>query len=378
MNIGERLNIDTARLDADLQGCWGLPTHLYVGADGLELDLQAIYRKSWLYLCPTEKLAQTGDVVTGFAGDVPVVVTRAEDGGLHGFINACRHRGYKLAEGDSHKCRRLVCKYHAWSYRLNGDLAGAPGSEDDPNFPKRDLGLLPVAVDVWGQGVFINLDTGAPSFADSFPELAAVAAQMGMELAPGRYGFYRECIHDVSSNWKLWNDNFVECYHCNNIHGASFSAAYNSDIASVETHFRDRFMFSHFPPKAAASTTALRANNYRSVNFFPGRVYLQQDDLMIIAQMRPTGPESVQQIVHYFAEEGADPGRVDQWVDLWEKTFTEDGDATAVQQQVIRTGATTRNRLVPSREQAVVRFTGWIYDAYRRCLDTAPARAAAE
>ncbi len=378
MSLANRLKIEPNLWAADLSRSWGLPTHLYKGDEALEFDMLSIFRKEWLYLCPTDKLANKRDVVTGCAGDIPIVVTRAEDGELRGFVNACRHRGYQLVDRDRSKCHSLVCPYHVWSYRLNGALIQAPGSADESGFSKDDMGLLPIGVEVWGQGVFVNADAGAPSMTQSYPGINETAERIGMVLEPGQYRFHRETRHGAHANWKLWQDNFVECYHCANIHGTSFAAAYNSDIDAAETVFSDRFMSNRYPPSESSLSNELKVDKYRSMNFFPGRVYLQQRDLMIISQMRPTGPESTEQLTHFFVEDGADSDRVERWIELWDRTFREDCDAASVQQRVLRTGATTRNRLVPSREESLIHFNGWIIDSYRRQLALGVGAAAAE
>jgi len=361
-----------ARLEEDLKASWGLPSWFYVDPRVHELDLQAIFRREWQYIGPTEKLNKPGDVMVGQAGDVPVVVTRGEDGKLHGFVNVCRHRGYKVATENTQNCKRLVCRYHAWSYWLNGDLAAAPGSDEEPDFPKQDLGLLPVSVDTWGDAVFVNADPKAKRFLEVYHDLADTAAKGAMTLEPRHFSFVRETIHDVPSNWKLWYDNFAECYHCDNIHRGSFASAYESSPGSSEIQFKSRFFFSRYGPKLRATGTELRASNYRSINMFPGFLYLQQGEIMILSQMRPTAPERTCQVVHYFAEKGADPDRVEQWIDLWEQTFSEDGEATAVQQEGLRVGIVERNRLLEARERSLLFFNGQIIKAYRNYLSIPP------
>src|ERR687886_523281 len=90
------------------------------------------------------------------AGLVPVVVMRDGDGGLRGFVNVCRHRGHPVALEDGN-ARRLQCRYHGWTYGLDGRLTGAPRCRLEPGFDKSELGLQPVAVDVWRDLVFVNL-----------------------------------------------------------------------------------------------------------------------------------------------------------------------------------------------------------------------------
>jgi len=123
-------------------------------------------------------------------------------------------------------------------------------------------------------------------------------------------------------------------------------------------------MASRFAPKKDGTKVKLRADNYRSLSIFPGFLFLQQDELMILSQMRPLGPEVTEQKVHYFAPKGSDPQRVEDWIELWEQTFAEDGEAVAIQQSGLRTGIIERNRLLPGREEAVLFFNGLVIDAY--------------
>ena len=63
-------------------------------------------------------------------GDYGVLLTRDKEGVLRGFENACRHRGHELLPcGASEQARAIVCPYHAWSYRFDGSLIGAPGHQ---------------------------------------------------------------------------------------------------------------------------------------------------------------------------------------------------------------------------------------------------------
>ena len=259
-------------------------------------------------------------------------------------------------------------------------MAAAPGSDEETDFPKDQLSLLPVSVEEWGPAILVNADPNASSFLDSHPGVAESVTGLGLELDPAHYRLRCRKVHDVGSNWKVWYDNFVECYHCNHIHSDSFSAAYEADIDAVDTRFESRYMTNAYRPKTKPSTTHLRATNGRTLSAFPGFLFLQQDDLMILSQMRPTGPERTCQVVDYFAEAGSDPARVDEWIGLWEQTFTEDGDATVVQQEGLRTGAVARNRLVGSREAAVLFFNRLTCEAYKAHFDggAKPSRVGAE
>ena len=60
------------------------------------------------------------------------------EGELRAFANSCRHRGARLLN-DQGECKRIVCPYHSWSYRLDGSLAGTPGMQDVEDFDATTL-----------------------------------------------------------------------------------------------------------------------------------------------------------------------------------------------------------------------------------------------
>ena len=74
----------------------GLPLHTYYDPGVYEFEVGAVFDRAWHYLCPLEKLAHPGDVITDTVGRTPVIVTRGQDGQLHGMVNSCRHRGYRV------------------------------------------------------------------------------------------------------------------------------------------------------------------------------------------------------------------------------------------------------------------------------------------
>ncbi len=365
-----RLGLDVEAIQEGIDGRWSLPAHAYHDPAIHEFELDAIFSRRWQYFAPRESLAEPGSVVTGDVGALPVVVTRGTDGALHGFLNVCRHRGYRVVDGDCQKSR-LQCGYHAWTYHLDGSLARAPGSEPDPTFRAEEMGLLPVAVDVWAQGVFVNPDPDAVPFLEAHRRLAEVVAARGFDDDPANYRLHRAITTVNPANWKLWYDNGVECYHCRHIHGSSFAAAYDVGGDSYQWDTCDTFSHSHFEPgePGDGDDGVMRSNSYCSIQTFPGNHAVQQDDFMYMARIVPTGPESCEFVCHYFAHVDADPERVDRWIDLWDMTFSEDADAVGVQQRNLRTGRLERMRYIAESEGPVLFFSRLIWDAYREALE---------
>ena len=82
--------------------------------------------------------------MTSHAAGTPIVAVRGADGKVRAFRNACRHRGMQVASGTG--CQRaFVCRYHGWTYNLEGRLRHIPHEEGFPGFDKNDHPLVPLA-----------------------------------------------------------------------------------------------------------------------------------------------------------------------------------------------------------------------------------------
>ena len=68
---------------------------------------------------------------------------RGEDGGLRAFLNVCRHRGAQLCPAERGQTRTLQCRYHAWTYGLDGRLLRAPGLQDATGLRPRRVRARP-------------------------------------------------------------------------------------------------------------------------------------------------------------------------------------------------------------------------------------------
>src|SRR5437762_2222139 len=188
-----------------------LPAAWYSEPSVYALERERIFETEWQYAGPAEHVAAPGSYFASVAGHVPVVVTRAADATLRGFVNVCRHRAHIVAQGAG--CREtLQCPYHAWTYGLDGSLRRAPRSEREPGFDASGLSLLPVAVEAWGPFVFVNPDAGAEPLAGALGELPALMEASGLALDGLRFHSHHKWEQEV--NWKVALENYLECYHC--------------------------------------------------------------------------------------------------------------------------------------------------------------------
>lgn len=365
----EALGIDVQAEDEALAEGWNFPASWYTNPGNYGFEIDTIFTCSWQYVAGRSSLSRSGDIILGQVGNVPVVIVCDEDRELHGFINACRHRGHPVVREDGNR-KVLTCGYHGWTYNLNGTLKRAPGGEYEPTFDFKALSLMPVAVDSWGEAVFANLDINTPSYTAVYPEFESCALEKGIDKEFDGFTFDRRDTYEVNANWKIFYDNDIECYHCPTIHRTSFNAAYNTKPGEFEyyesasgdvTGYR-------FKPKAKTDEdqqeTMLRSENNRSIRTFPGFAIAQQDEIAMITQIIPTGVEACRFVIDYYVEKDADPGRVKRWLVMWDQTFHEDVEVCELIQQAVRTGGEKRNRVMSSREPGVI----WVRDRIWRSL----------
>ncbi len=67
----------------------------------------------------------------------------------------------------------ITCPYHAWAFKLDGNLAHARNCENVANFDSDKAQLVPVRLEEYAGFVFINMDPNATSVEDQLPGLGA-------------------------------------------------------------------------------------------------------------------------------------------------------------------------------------------------------------
>jgi choline monooxygenase len=197
-------------LIAALERGESLPARWYTDASIVDAEIARIFRRSWIYAGPLERLRAVGDYLTTTVGDVPVIVVRNESG-LAAFVNVCRHRRH-IVMRDCGRATALQCGYHAWTYDLAGRLTGAPRSAHEPDFALADYPLLPVRVETLGPWAFVNLDRDARPLRSQFAPVLDAIATSGVDVHALQ--LYRSESWDARANWKTMLENFLECYHC--------------------------------------------------------------------------------------------------------------------------------------------------------------------
>src|SRR6185503_19717608 len=125
------------------EGVWREPVAHYTDPGRLQAEVTRVLRRTPTPFCPSAALPQIGSYVAREVAGIPLVVVRGNDGQVRAFRNACRHRGMQVASGTG-CARALVCRYHGWTYNLEGRLRHIPHEAGFPGFDKEAHPLVPV------------------------------------------------------------------------------------------------------------------------------------------------------------------------------------------------------------------------------------------
>ncbi len=193
-----------------------LPARFYVDAAMPTLERRVVFDRSWQLVAHVSQLRNPGDHVVADLAGLPVIAVRGADGAIRAFHNVCRHRAGPIAQCDGLAAKALRCRYHGWTYSLEGQLRSAPEMQDALDFNLADIRLPQLAVVVWQGLVFAAVDAAqAPGF-DAF--VAGIDARLGPGQGLENYGRHHRIGYDLACNWKVYVDNFLEGYHIPHVH----------------------------------------------------------------------------------------------------------------------------------------------------------------
>ncbi|KAK4502208.1 hypothetical protein PRZ48_005633 [Zasmidium cellare] len=213
-----------------------LPADWYRSNELYDLERRAIFSRKWMLVSHKLRFLDTGNWIRFEEACFQFVIVKGRDGLIRGFHNVCRHRGFPIVTEESGQSKILVCKYHGWSYGLNGTLAKAPGYQDIEKFDRDSNSLLPVHVKVDAHGfVWVNLDAKeAPEVAweADFKDIDQKARHHSFNFEDYKFDHTWQMTGDY--NWKTLADNYNECYHCAIAH-PDVSAVADLEAYKVET-----------------------------------------------------------------------------------------------------------------------------------------------
>ena len=213
--------VDT-RTTAMADAPWRNEVTAYTCAERHRREEEILIRQRPLVMGLSCDWPKPGAYRTDDLAGVPILTVRGGDGKLRAFLNACRHRGSKVAQGCG-SASAFTCPYHGWTYGGDGVLRGLP--EEAISFPgvraeRPGLTALPLAE---RYGMVWVLPTPAADHSGDL-DIEPWLEGLGPDLASWRldtYHFHDRVVHHEPMNWKLLVDTFHEGYHFGFLHKES-------------------------------------------------------------------------------------------------------------------------------------------------------------
>jgi salicylate 5-hydroxylase large subunit len=205
-----------------------IPFSVYTDEQIYKRELERLfYRGHWCYVGLEAEIPNSGDFKRTVIGERSVIMIRGEDGAVNVVENVCAHRGMQFCRERHGNKKELVCPYHQWNYRLNGDLQGVPfrrGVKQEgkiqggmpKEFKPEEHGLTKLKVATRGGVVFASFDHEVESLEHYLgPEITRYFDRLfnGRQLKILGYNRQR-----IPGNWKLMQENIKDPYHPGLLH----------------------------------------------------------------------------------------------------------------------------------------------------------------
>ncbi|NOE33755.1 MULTISPECIES: SRPBCC family protein [unclassified Ruegeria] len=350
-----------------------LKAEAYVDPSWYQVDQNEVLAKTWQWVCHVEKLRVPGSYTTVEIAGRPIAVVRDREGTLRAFYNVCKHRAHHLLSGEG-ETTRIMCPYHAWVYKLDGQLVRAPETENLANFKTSDICLDQVQVEEFAGFIYVNLDSNAQPLSEVSGNLETEIRHWAPDIEQLSFG--HRLTYDIKSNWKNVVDNFLECYHCPTAH-KDFCDLVDMDTYKVTTY---GIYSSHMAEAGKGANTAYDVSNATvrthavwwlwpttCLMRYPGR------SSMIVLNIIPIGPDRTLETYDFFLETPEpDEAELEAIRYLDEVLQREDIDIVESVQRGMSTPAFTQGRIVHDpngsgkSEHAVHHFHGLVLDAYAK------------
>lgn len=201
-------------------GTGPLPIEPCISPTSFERERERVFRHVWLNVGRVEEIPQVGDYLVKdlVVCRTSILLVRGKDGKVQAFHNMCSHRGNKVVWDERGSCQLFACKFHGWTYGLDGKLTYVPDEEQFFDFRKGEHGLTPITTDTWEGFIFIHLQPQPPeSLRDYLGELVEDLREYPFERLARCYSWKTE----INCNWKVAKDAFQEGYHAPFLHRRS-------------------------------------------------------------------------------------------------------------------------------------------------------------
>jgi choline monooxygenase len=356
-----------------------IPSSWYTDPRFLEIDKQSVFARTWQLVGHTDRLQKPGDFLIGTVASNPVILVHGKDGRVRAFYNVCRHRGGPISIEENGNCNALQCKYHGWTYTLEGMLRGVPQFDRVELFDRKDYGLVPVPLESWEGLFFVNLSGDRP---DGQTDLRTLLGGIRERIAPAEPGakhFYKRINYELNCNWKVYVDNYLEGYHLPYVHPELCNLL---DYQSYVTETFGYYSLQHSPLAGDAIYGSLKAPAGSApggsatgqafyyfifpnimLNILPGRM---QTNVVV-----PLSHDRTKVVFDYYYDDVESPGSrraIEEDIAYSDRIQKEDAEICEHVQHGLESVAYDRGRFSVEMEKGVYHFQCLLKGAYKKAL----------
>lgn len=285
------------------------PTSVYTSPEVAEREWQLLFRDHPQLIALSGSLPKPGSYMTVDDFGVPVLATRDPEGRFRAFVNACRHRGVRVASEARGEQEHFVCPFHNWVYSNRGELAAIPRQGDFGEIDRSCHGLIELpAVERDG---LLWVHPRADGAIDLDAQLAGLAPEIASWGFGNGYVQMEETVIDRRLNWKLANDTFGETYHFKRLHKNTLGQIFHGDVLAYEEFGRNhRFVIAtkridemRHQPESEWSLLGATSPLYY---LFPNIQFSFGDGTVSMIKIYPHPGDpgrSITRVLHYFSQE---------------------------------------------------------------------------
>ena len=192
---------------------WEADIGRFVDQERFDLEKRRLFLERPQLIALSADVPNPGDYYATDIAELPILIVRGKDGVARAFLNACRHRGVKLADEGCGHGKGFVCQYHGWTYDTLGDLISVPSRSAFEPGQLRGLVALPTHEEI---GVIVVHPD--PKAHLDFDEFLGPMKGLLADIDLGGFSLLSEYRAPARINWKHAVDGGMESYHVQFLH----------------------------------------------------------------------------------------------------------------------------------------------------------------
>lgn len=326
-----------------------LPARDYLTDEQHVVDLRQVLQNSWQVIGHVSQFSDQIRVVEMSLLNHSVLISRDDSNEVRVFHNVCRHRAGPLRQCPGRN-NRIRCRYHGWSYGLDGQLMTAPEMDTTEGFTLTDYRLQPVRHALWNGFIFASLSDHIAPLEDYLGGLSDVIAPIDLTA----FSYHHRDDYVIDCNWKVYMDNYLEGYHIPHIHPELNRMI---DYRSYHTEIRPWYSYQYSPLEQDEGLYGSGQVHY--VTLFPNTMLNVYPSRLQTNSVIPLAHDQCRVIFDYYYQDPDHPKTremIDQDIAFSDLVQQEDIDICLRVQRGLESGAYEKGPLSARREQGVIHY----------------------